>query len=74
MDVDARPLADLTELYVAAEYAPGSPDSVQAQEARRLARAARSRLASRLGWRRRLGAALSPASLVPQRERAGSGR
>jgi hypothetical protein len=47
---------------------------VQAQEARRLARAARSRLASRLGWRRRLGAALSPASLVPQRERAGSGR
>lgn len=61
---DARPLADLTELYVTAEYARAAPDSGQAQEARRLARTARSRLASRLGWRRRAGAVLSPRSLV----------
>jgi transglutaminase-like putative cysteine protease len=71
---DARPLADLTELYVAAEYAAGDPDGEQAQQARRLARRARSRLASRLGWRRRVGAVLSPASLVPRRERVGSSR
>jgi hypothetical protein len=71
---DARPLADLTELYVAAEYAAGDPDGEQAQQARRLARSARSRLASRLGWRRRVGAVLSPASLVPRRERVGSSR
>ena len=61
---DARPLADLTELYVTAEYAPGDPDGAAALQARRLARAARSRLASRLGWRRRVAAVLSPRSLV----------
>jgi transglutaminase-like putative cysteine protease len=61
---DARPLADLTELYVTAEYALGEPDGQQAEDARRLARTARSRLAARLGWRRRVGAVLSPRSLV----------
>ncbi len=70
---DARPLGDLTELYVTAEYAPAEPDSAEAVEARKLARAARSRLAGRLGWRRRVGAVLSPRSLIPpQRERVGS--
>ncbi|HZD75331.1 MAG TPA: hypothetical protein VE776_15800 [Actinomycetota bacterium] len=49
-------------------------DGEQAQQARRLARTARSRLASRLGWRRRAAAVLSPASLVPRRERMGSSR
>jgi len=72
---DARPLGDLTELYVTAEYAPREPEDGQAAAARRLARAARRRLAGRLGWRRRVGAVLSPRSLIPpQRERAGSGR
>jgi transglutaminase-like putative cysteine protease len=72
---DARPLGDLTELYVTAEYAPREPDGGHAVTARKLARAARGRLARRLGWRRRVGAVLSPRSLVPpQRERAGSGR
>jgi len=64
---DARSLADLTKLYVAAEYARGDPDSDQAREARRLARTARSRLAPRLGWQRRVGAVLSPRSLVNAR-------
>ena len=71
---DARPLADLTELYVTAEYAPGEPDGGEAVEARRLVRAARGRLAARLGWRRRVGAVLSPRSLVSQREQVGSRR
>jgi hypothetical protein len=73
---DARPLEDLTELYVAAEYAPAEPDGDAAAAARRLGRAARGRLAGRLGWRRRLGAVLSPRSLIPpqQRERVGAGR
>jgi TgpA N-terminal domain/Transglutaminase-like superfamily len=72
---DARPLEDLTELYVAAEYAPAEPGGDDAAAARRLARAARGRLAGRLGWRRRLGAVLSPRSLIPpqQRERVGAG-
>ena len=64
---DARSLDDLTELYVTAEYARGEPGGEQAQQARRLASAARSRLAARLGWRRRVGAMLSPRSLVSQR-------
>jgi transglutaminase-like putative cysteine protease len=64
---DAHPLADLTELYVVAEYAPGEPDGAAALQARRLSRTARSRLASRLGWRRRLRAVLSPHSLVSER-------
>jgi transglutaminase-like putative cysteine protease len=72
---DARPLEDLTELYVTAEYAPGEPAGDDAASARRLARRARGRLAGRLGWRRRVGAVLSPRSLIApqQRERAGSG-
>jgi transglutaminase-like putative cysteine protease len=71
---DAHPLGDLTVLYVNAEYAPREPSGDEAVEARKLARAARGRLAGRLGWRRRVGAVLSPRSLVPpQRERVGSG-
>jgi transglutaminase-like putative cysteine protease len=66
-DNDAASLADLTELYVLAEYAPGDPDGEQAQRARQLSRTARSRLAARLGWRRRVGAVLSPRSLVGAR-------
>ncbi len=71
---DARPLGELTALYVTAEYAPAEPSSGEAAEARKLARTARGRLAGRLGWRRRVGAVLSPRSLVPppQRERVGS--
>jgi transglutaminase-like putative cysteine protease len=70
---DARPLGELTVLYVTAEYAPREPSGVQAVEARKLARTARGKLAGRLGWRRRVGAVLSPRSLVPpQRERVGS--
>jgi transglutaminase-like putative cysteine protease len=71
---DARPLGDLTELYVTAEYAPAEPSGSEAATARKLARTARGRLAGRLGWRRRVGAVLSPRSLVPppQRERVGS--
>jgi transglutaminase-like putative cysteine protease len=70
---DAGPLGDLTELYVTAEYAPREPSGGEAAEARKLARTARGRLAGRLGWRRRVGAVLSPRSLVPpQRERVGS--
>jgi transglutaminase-like putative cysteine protease len=72
---DARPLGELTELYVTAEYALREPESGEAVAARKLARAARSRLAGRLGWRRRVGAVLSPRSLIPpQRERVGTRR
>lgn len=72
---DARPLGELTVLYVDAEYAPAEPSGGQAAEARKLARTARGRLAGRLGWRRRVGAVLSPRSLVPpQRERVASGK
>jgi transglutaminase-like putative cysteine protease len=64
---DAAPLVELTGLYERAEYAAAEPGSEQAHLARRLARSARSRLAGRLGWRRRLGAALSPRSLFAPR-------
>jgi len=65
---DAEPLVELTGLYVTAEYAAGPATGPgQAHQARRLARAARSRLAARLGWNRRLVAALSPRSLFAPR-------
>jgi transglutaminase-like putative cysteine protease len=64
---DVRELEELTGLYERAEYAEPEPGSEQAHLARRLARSARSRLASRLGWRRRLAAALSPRSLLAPR-------
>jgi transglutaminase-like putative cysteine protease len=64
---DATPLLELTGLYERAEYAAAEPGSEQAHLARRLARAARARLAGRLGWRRRLAAALSPRSLFAPR-------
>ncbi len=65
---DAEPLVELTGLYVTAEYAAGlATGADQAHQARRLARAARSRLAGRLGWSRRLIAALSPRSLFAPR-------
>jgi transglutaminase-like putative cysteine protease len=67
---DATPLADLTRLFERAEYAPAEPQTQDAQQARRLARAARGRLAGRLGWRRRLLAALSPRSLLAPRPAA----
>jgi transglutaminase-like putative cysteine protease len=60
---DVAPMAELTGLYERAEYAAAEPGAEQAHRARRLARAARARLAGRLGWRRRLAAALSPSSL-----------
>jgi transglutaminase-like putative cysteine protease len=60
----ATPLDELTELYVAAEYALDVPGEQEARRARRLARAVRARLAAGLGWRRRVVAALSPRSLV----------
>ena len=62
---DATALAELTGLFVAAEYAPAQPGVEQARRARALARAARAALARRLGWRRRLLAALSVRSLLP---------
>ena len=64
---DAAPLVELTGLYERAEYAAAEPGSEQAHLARRLARSARGRLAGRLGWRRRLAAALSPRSLFAPR-------
>jgi transglutaminase-like putative cysteine protease len=64
---DAVPLAELTGLFERAEYAAAETGSDQAHLARRLARAARRRLAGRLGWRRRLAAALSPRSLFAPR-------
>jgi hypothetical protein len=64
---DAKELAELTGLYERAEYAQAEPDTEQAHLARRLARSARARLAGRLGWRRRLAAALSPRSLFVPR-------
>jgi len=64
---DAAPLVELTGLYERAEYAAAEPGSEQAHLARRLARSARSQLAGRLGWRRRLAAALSPRSLFAPR-------
>jgi transglutaminase-like putative cysteine protease len=64
---DADPLVELTGLFERAEYAPAEPDDDQAAAARRLARSARAGLAGRLGWRRRLLAAVSPRSLVAGR-------
>jgi transglutaminase-like putative cysteine protease len=67
---DAVPLVELTGLYELAEYGAAEPPGEQALRAGRLARAARTRLAGRIGWRRRLGAALSPRSLLaPRRPR-----
>jgi transglutaminase-like putative cysteine protease len=64
---DVGELEELTGLYERAEYAEPEPDTEQAHVSRRLARSARSRLAGRLGWRRRLAAALSPRSLFAPR-------
>jgi transglutaminase TgpA-like protein/transglutaminase superfamily protein/uncharacterized protein DUF4129 len=64
---DAEPLVELTGLFERAEYAAREPGSGQAHRARRLARAARARLSGRLGWRRRLVAAVSPRSLFAPR-------
>jgi transglutaminase-like putative cysteine protease len=64
---DAEELVELTGLYERAEYAAAEPDAEQAHLARRLARSARASLAGRLGWRRRLAAALSLRSLVAPR-------
>ncbi|HZB58588.1 MAG TPA: transglutaminase domain-containing protein, partial [Actinomycetota bacterium] len=66
---DADPLVELTGLFEQAEYAPDEPGDDQAGEARRLARHARSSLAGRLGWRRRVVATVSPRSLVGQPRR-----
>ena len=68
-DADADPLVELTGLFEQAEYAPDEPGDDQADEARRLARHARSSLAGRLGWRRRVVATVSPRSLVGQPRR-----
>ena len=68
-EADADPLVELTGLFEQAEYAPGEPGDDQADEARRLARHARSSLAGRLGWRRRVVATVSPRSLVGQPRR-----
>jgi len=61
---DADPLVELTGLFERAEYAAAEPDGDQAARARQLARSARAGLAGRLGWRRRLVAAVSPRSLL----------
>jgi transglutaminase-like putative cysteine protease len=63
----ADPLVELTGLFELAEYALDEPGGDEAAAARRLARSARAGLAARLGWRRRLLAALSPRSLVAGR-------
>jgi transglutaminase-like putative cysteine protease len=60
----AAPLDELTELYVAAEYALDGTGEQEAHRARRLARTVRARLAAGLGPRRRVVAALSPRSLI----------
>jgi hypothetical protein len=67
-DADADPLVELTGLFERAEYAPDEPGDDEAGAARRLARSARSALAGRIGWRRRLVATVSPRSLLGQRE------
>jgi hypothetical protein len=61
---DADPLVELTGLFERAEYGAAEPNGDQADRARWLARSARARLVGRLGWRRRLLAAVSPRSLV----------
>jgi transglutaminase-like putative cysteine protease len=67
---DADPLVELTGLFERAEYAPAEPGDDQAARARGVARSARARLAGRLGWRRRLVAAVSLRSLVGTRAAA----
>jgi transglutaminase-like putative cysteine protease len=67
---DADPLIELTGLFERAEYAAAEPGDDQADRARRLARSARAGLASRLGWRRRLVATVSPRSLLAGRPAA----
>jgi hypothetical protein len=57
-------MGELTRLYVAAEYAHDGTSEESAHRARRLGRSVRAALAARLGWRRRLIAALSPRSLL----------
>jgi transglutaminase-like putative cysteine protease len=64
---DADPLVELTGLFERAEYAAAEPGSDQAAQARQLARHARTSLAGRLGWRRRLVATVSPRSLLAGR-------
>ncbi|HEV3464807.1 MAG TPA: transglutaminaseTgpA domain-containing protein, partial [Actinomycetota bacterium] len=71
---DADPLVELTGLFERAEYASDEPGGDQAAQARRLARSARSSLAGRLGWRRRVVATVSPRSLVGQRPLVGQSR
>jgi transglutaminase-like putative cysteine protease len=66
---DADSLVELTRLFERAEYGADEPGGDQADRARRLARSARSSLAGRLGWRRRLAATVSPRSLVGQPRR-----
>jgi transglutaminase-like putative cysteine protease len=66
-DADADPLVELTGLFERAEYGHREPGHDQADQARQLARSARSSLAGRLGWRRRLVAAVSPRSLLAAR-------
>jgi transglutaminase-like putative cysteine protease len=66
---DADPLVELTRLFERAEYGADEPGGDQADRARRLARSARSSLAGRLGWRRRVVATVSPRSLVGQPRR-----
>jgi transglutaminase-like putative cysteine protease len=66
---DADPLVELTRLFERAEYGAEEPGGDQADRARRLARSARSSLAARLGWRRRVVATVSPRSLVGQPRR-----
>jgi transglutaminase-like putative cysteine protease len=61
---DADSLVELTRLFERAEYGAEEPGGDQADRARRLARSARSSLAGRLGWRRRVVATVSPRSLV----------
>jgi Domain of unknown function (DUF4129) len=66
-DADADPLVELTGLFERAEYGATEPGHDQAGQARQLARRARASLAGRLGWRRRLVAAVSPRSLLAAR-------
>jgi hypothetical protein len=67
---DADPLVELTGLFERAEYAAAEPGDDQAARARGLARSARASLAGRLGWRRRLLAAVSLRSLLGTRAAA----
>jgi len=64
---DADPLVELTSLFERAEYGAAEPAGDQAHRARRLARSARAQLSGRLGWRRRLVAAVNPRSLLTPR-------